>query len=135
MSRKERYGIYAETDKPFEAALQAMRDALQANGFGVLWEIDVKATMKQKLGKEFTDYVILGACNPPIAHQALCAEPNIGLLLPCNCIVRREGGKTILGAVEPHELMALTGRTDLKPFADKVAAMLERIVGEAARRS
>ena len=133
MSRKEKYGIYAETDKPFEAALQAVRDALKANGFGVLWEIDVKATMKQKLGEEFTDYVILGACNPPIAHQALRAEPNIGLLLPCNCIVRREGGKTIMGAIEPHELMGLTGRTDLKPFADMVAGTLEKILDEAAR--
>ncbi len=133
MSRTERYGIYAETDKPFDAALQAMRDALKANQFGILWEIDVKATMKQKLGKEFTDYVILGACNPPIAHQALSAEPNIGLLLPCNCIVRREGGKTILGAIEPHELMALTGRTDLKPFADMVASTLEKVVEEAAK--
>ena len=133
MSRKEKYGIYAETDKPFDAALQAVRDALKANGFGVLWEIDVKATMKQKLGKEFADYVILGACNPPIAHQALCAEPNIGLLLPCTCIVRREAGKTILGAIEPHELMGLTGRTDLKPFADMVADTLEKVLGEAAR--
>ncbi len=133
MSRKERYGIYAETDKPFDVALQAMRDALKANQFGIMWEIDVKATVQQKLGKEFTDYVILGACNPAIAHQALCAEPNIGLLLPCNCIVRREGGKTILGAIEPHELMALTGRTDLKPFADMVAGTLEKIVDEAAR--
>ena len=133
MSRKEKYGIYAETDKPFEAALQAVRDALKANGFGVLWEIDVKATMKQKLGQEFTDYVILGACNPPIAHQALSAEPNIGLLLPCTCIVRREAGKTILGAIEPHELMGLTGRTDLKPFADRVGATLEKVLEEAAR--
>lgn len=133
MAEKKTYGVYAETDKPFETALQATRDALKARGFGVLWEIDVKATMKAKLGVDFADYVILGACNPPIAHQALTAEPNIGLLLPCNCIVRRDGNKTLIGALEPHELMSLTQRTDLKPFADKIAAALCEAVDEAAK--
>ena len=89
--------------------------------------------MKAKIDVEFTDYVILGACNPPIAHQALTAEPNIGLLLPCNCIVRREGDKTVVGAIEPHELMSLTKRTDLKPFADKVSRILTEAVEAAAR--
>jgi uncharacterized protein (DUF302 family) len=82
---------------------------------------------------EFTDYVILGGCNPPIAHQALTAEPNIGLLLPCNVIVRREGERTVIGAVEPHELMGLTKRTDLGPFADTVEETLREVVDEAAR--
>lgn len=133
MADKKTYGLYAETDKPFEAALQAMRDALKARGFGILWEIDVKATMKAKLGVDFADYVILGACNPPIAHQALTAEPNIGLLLPCNCIVRREGNLTVIGAIEPHELMSLTVRTDLKPFADQIEAVLREAVDAAAK--
>lgn len=133
MADKITYGVYTETRKPFEQALQATRDALKAHGFGILWEIDVKATMKAKLDVDFMDYVILGACNPPIAHQALTAEPNIGLLLPCNLIVRREGEKTVIGAIEPHELMGLTGRTDLKPFADKVDQMLRAAVDEAAK--
>jgi len=133
MAEKITYGVYATTDKPFETALQATRDALKAHGFGILWEIDVKATMKAKLDVDFTDYVILGACNPPIAHQALTAEPNIGLLLPCNCIVRREGEKTVIGAIEPHELMGLTKRTDLKPFADGIAETLGKVVDEAAK--
>jgi uncharacterized protein (DUF302 family) len=132
MATKERYGILRETSKPFEEALAATREALKARGFGILWEIDVKATMKAKLDVDFTDYVILGACNPPIAHQALSAEPNIGLLLPCNCIVRRDGDKTVVGAIEPHELMALTGRGDLKPFADQVEKVLTEVVDEAA---
>jgi uncharacterized protein (DUF302 family) len=133
MAGKEKYGIYAETSKSFQETLQATRDALKERGFGILWEIDVKATMKAKIDVEFTDYVILGACNPPIAHQALTAEPNIGLLLPCNCIVRREGDKTVVGAIEPHELMSLTKRTDLKPFADKVSRILTEAVEAAAR--
>ncbi len=132
MAEKTTYGIYARSAKPFEEALQATRDALKARGFGILWEIDVKATMKAKLGVDFSDYVILGACNPPIAHQALTAEPNIGLLLPCNMIVRREKDATVIGAIEPHELMGLTGRTDLKPFADHVEEILRQAVDEAA---
>ncbi len=133
MAEKEKYGIYAETSKSFQETLQATRDALKERGFGILWEIDVKATMKAKIDVDFTDYVILGACNPPIAHQALTAEPNIGLLLPCNCIVRREGDRTIVGAIEPHELMGLTGRSDLKPFADNVSDTLTAVVEEAVK--
>ncbi len=133
MAEKEKYGIYGETSRPFAETLQATRDALKERGFGILWEIDVKATMKAKINVDFTDYVILGACNPPIAHQALSAEANIGLLLPCNCIVRREGDKTVVGAIEPHELMGLTQRTDLKPFADKIADTLTEVVETAVK--
>ena len=133
MAKRETYGIYAETGKPFGEALEALRASLKEQGFGVLWEIDVKATMKAKLGVDFEDYMILGACNPPIAHRALTAEKNIGLLLPCNCIVRREGEKTVLGALEPHALMGLTGRTDLAPLADQIFESLERAVEAAAR--
>jgi len=132
MADKTTYGVYAQTDKPFDVALQATRDALKKRGFGILWEIDVKATMQAKLGVDFTDYVILGSCNPPIAHRALTVEPNIGLLLPCNLIVRREGEHTVIGAIEPHELMGLTGRADLAPFADAVDDFLRETVDEAA---
>lgn len=132
MATKETYGLYKKTARPFQEALEATREALKKRGFGVLWEIDVKATMKAKLGVDFTDYVILGACNPPVAHQALSAEPNIGLLLPCNCIVRREGDEVTVGAIEPHALLGLTGRTDLAPFADQIGAILADVVDEAA---
>ena len=127
MATKERYGILRESSKSFEEALIATRDALKAHDLRVVVECE-----KAKLDVDFTDYVILGACNPPIAHQALSAEPNIGLLLPCNCIVRREGDRTVVGAIEPHELMALTGRGDLKPFADQVEKILTEVVDEAA---
>ena len=132
MLRKDRYGLFVETSKPFDAALQALRDSLKTRGFGILWEIDVKATMKAKLGVDFADYVIVGACNPPIAHQALAADPEIGLLLPCNCIVRREGDETVIGAIEPHALMGLAKRADLKPFADRVKGFLTEAIEEAA---
>jgi len=132
MAEKRTYGVYAQTAKPFGEALQATRDALKAQGFGILWEIDVRATMKAKLDVDFPEYVILGACNPPIAHQALTAEPDIGLLLPCNCIVRQDGDRVLIGAIEPHELMSLTRREDLGPFADKVEQMLREAVDKAA---
>jgi uncharacterized protein (DUF302 family) len=131
MIRKDRYGLFTDTQKPFPEALDSLRRALADNGFGVLWEIDVQATMKKKLGVDVPEQVILGACNPPVAHQALQAEPAIGLLLPCNCTVRREGNRVILGAVSPHALLGLTGRNDLGPFADQVAAALEKILLEA----
>ena len=126
------YGIYKETSKPFAQALEAMRAALKARGFGILWEIDVRATMKAKLNVDFTDYVILGACNPPVAHKALTAEPDIGLLLPCNCIVRREGDRTVLGVIETHALLGLTGRSDLTPLADQIGEILAKALDEAA---
>lgn len=132
MPRKDRYGLFAETGKPFEAAVQSLRDALKAKGFGILWEIDVRATMNAKLGVDFPPYVILGACNPPIAHQALAADPEIGLLLPCNCVARQEGERVVLSAVEPHELMSLTRLEGLAPFADRVETLLAEALDLAA---
>ncbi len=131
MAEKTTYGVYAQTDKPFEVALEATREAIKKRGFGILWEIDVKATMHAKLGVDFTDYVILGTCNPPMAHRALSVEPNIGLLMPCNVIVRRDGDRVVVGAIETHELMGLTGRKDLAPFADPVNDLLTEAVDEA----
>ncbi len=131
MIRKDRYGLFTDTEKPFAEALASLRRSLAENGFGVMWEIDVQATMKAKLGVDVPEQVILGACNPPVAHQALLAEPAIGLLLPCNCTVRREGDRVVLGAVSPHALLGLTERGDLGPFADQVAAALEKILLQA----
>lgn len=131
MVRKDRYGLFVETEKTFSEALDSLRRALADHGFGVLWEIDVQETMKRKLGVEVPEQVILGACNPPVAHRAMEADPSIGLLLPCNCTVRREGHRVLLGAVSPHALLSLTERNDLGPFADEVARALEKILLDA----
>lgn len=96
-------------------AIQAVTDALAAQGFGVLTTIDVRATLKTKLGVETGDYAILGACNPPLAHQALSANPEIGLLLPCNVTVRQAGGRTLVQAVDPVELLAVAEPTGTVP--------------------
>jgi uncharacterized protein (DUF302 family) len=131
MLRKEKYGLFAETEKPFEKAAQDLRDACKSEGFGILWEMDVKAIMKAKLNVDYPDYVILGACNPAAAHAALTAEPDIGLLLPCNFIAREENGKVILGGILPEALFGLTGRTDMKEMTDKIQKMMENALNKA----
>jgi uncharacterized protein (DUF302 family) len=93
----------------FATTVEAVREALAAQGFGVLTEIDVTATLKAKLGHDMEDYLILGACNPPLAHRALDADRSIGLLLPCNVVVRREGDHTLVQALDPNAMVALTG--------------------------
>jgi uncharacterized protein (DUF302 family) len=122
------YGITRELpDLDFAAARQRVTETLKAEGFGIITEIDVQATMKAKLGVDFRPYAILGACNPPIAHQALLAEPLVGLLLPCNVVVMaRDGGGSIVSVLNPTDLFALVGRPDVEPLAREVRARLER---------
>jgi len=127
------YGLCRKTEKGFAQARAALLEALKSRGFGVLWEIDVQRTLKEKIGAEMEPYVILGACNPAIAHQALSLEPDIGLLLPCNCIVRQEGTRVVVGALEPRALMALTGRADLAPLAARIHELLSGAVDETVR--
>ena len=115
--------------RTFDEVVQRVREALPAEGFGVLTEIDVKATLEKKLGVKRRPYLILGACNPPLAHRALEAEPSIGVLLPCNVdVVEGEDGVISVQAVNPRVLFEVVGREDVRPIADEVAAKLERVL-------
>ena len=118
------YGITIRVSAPFAEAVARTRDALKAQGFGVLTEIDVQATMRDKLGEDMEPYLILGACNPLLAHQALSADRRIGLLLPCNVVVRAEAGQTVIEALNPQAMVAVTGEASLQPVADAAAARL-----------
>jgi uncharacterized protein (DUF302 family) len=126
---KHRYGYTVKTTLSYAAALDAVVEALRREGFGVLTEIDVQATMKQKLGVDQAPYKILGACNPPLAHQALGAEPEIGLLLPCNVVVYSDAsGDTIVSAIDPEALFTLVQRDDVAPIAAEVSARFRRVL-------
>ncbi|MDO8727883.1 MAG: DUF302 domain-containing protein [Candidatus Methanoperedens sp.] len=115
-------------------AVAKVKDELKKEGFGVLTEIDVKQTLKTKLNVDFDDYIILGACNPPLAHQALTAEQDIGVLLPCNVIVYVKGGKTFVSAVLPTVQLGKVGNPGLLPIAEQVESKLKKVVDATARK-
>jgi uncharacterized protein (DUF302 family) len=123
-----RYGIGTTIDLPYEAAVERTREALAKEGFGVLTEIDVRATLKKKLDLDTRPYVILGACNPALAQRALSAERDIGLLLPCNVIVYEadQPGKSVVAAMDPLEALALTGNDEVRPIAEEARTRLDR---------
>ncbi len=123
----ESIGLTVHLPIPYEQAIGRTTDALKAEGFGVLTEIDVKATMKKKLDVDFRRYVILGACNPPLAHQALSASLDIGLLLPCNVIVYEEGEGSVVSLVDPMSMMRMTGVEGLDEMAQEARQRLERV--------
>jgi uncharacterized protein (DUF302 family) len=129
-----RYGIGVTVPLAFERAVARIREELQKEGFGVLSEIDVQTTLRKKLDVDFRPYVILGACNPPIAHQAFTAERDIGLLLPCNVIVYAgdEPGTSVVAVLDPVQQLSLTGRTDIRPLAEQVKAKLTRALEAVA---
>jgi len=113
----------------FAEALDRVKVALKGEGFGVLTDIDVQATMREKLGVEYRPYCILGACNPPLAHRALSADPMIGLLLPCNVIVfEAEGGAITVSAINPMALMRMTDSAELRQVAQEADAKLQRVI-------
>ena len=117
------------TDRPFGDVVSATREALAGEGFGVLTEIDVKATLKKKLDADFRDYLILGACNPPLAHQALTHEPGIGVLLPCNVVVASDlDGAVAVSAIDPIKMFSVIGRAELEPIAKDVRQKLARVL-------
>ncbi len=125
-----RYGITRRLPGvTFEQALARAREALPAEGFGVLTEIDVQATLKKKIGVERAPYVILGACNPALANEALGAEAAIGLLLPCNVVVALDpDGTPVVSAVDPEVMFEVVGRDDVRPLAAEVRARLARVI-------
>ncbi len=116
------------TGASFDAVLARTIEALKVEGFGVLSDIDVQRAMKEKLQVDMPPYRILGACNPPLAHQALQAEPDIGLLLPCNVIVREQSpGTVVVGFLDPQTMVNLVGRAEVKPVADQAESRLRRV--------
>lgn len=122
------YDITTRTNLGYNEVIAKVKKELAKEGFGVLTEIDVKETLKKKMDYDFTDYIILGACNPPFAKKALEGEMNIGLLLPCNVIVYVDGDQTVVSAIRPKEMFKLVEKKELIGIADEIEERLERVI-------
>lgn len=120
------YGMRRTLAANYADAVRQVKDSLMAQGFGVLTEIDMRVTLKEKLGAEIEPYLIIGACNPPLAHRALTAEPEIGLLLPCNVVVRESEGKVLVEAMDPAAAMGVVGNPAVLEVAQEAKARLQR---------
>ncbi len=125
---KTAYGFGVRLKLPYDEAVGRVKEALKTEGFGVLTEIDVRMTMREKLGVEMEPYIILGACNPPLAHRALELEPDIGLLLPCNVVVRAEGATSRIDIVDPQAMLGIVGNEQIGPVAEEAKQRLQRVV-------
>ncbi len=122
------YGYSRTMDVPFREGVERARKALGVEGFGVLCEIDIHGKLKEKLGVDFRDYVILGACNPALAYEALQEEIGIGLLLPCNVVVYDNDGRTVVSAVDAARMLSIVGNPKLSSSADQVNEKLRRVI-------
>ncbi|MDQ1050889.1 DUF302 domain-containing protein [Streptomyces sp. V4I2] len=129
-----RYDRTVQVKSDFATTVTAVREALAEQGFGILTEIDVTATLKTKLDHDMEDYLILGACNPPLAHRALEIDRTIGLLLPCNVVVRAEGDHTVVQALDPGTMTALTGLEALRPVAEEAARRFDEALSALTRQ-
>jgi len=135
MSQVKTYGLGTEVMGSFDAVVEGVRAELGKEGFGVLTEIDIKATLARKLGVEFRPYTIIGACNPPLAAQALEADIDIGLLLPCNVVVYTtdEPGRCAVVTIDPVAQLGITGNTEIEPLAQEVRAKLKRVLDRLSK--
>jgi uncharacterized protein (DUF302 family) len=123
------FGIQRTLDQEFDDVLAKVPEALKTEGFGVLTEIDVQATLKKKLDVDFRRYRILGACNPPLAHEALQHSLDVGMLLPCNVIVyEADAGGTVVSAIDPMQTLAARGDAAIQPLAEQVQKKLQRVI-------
>ena len=122
------YGHSIAVDAPFDECVARVREFIKAEGFGVLCEIDVARTLKEKVGVDFRPYLIFGACNPQLAYQALSSEAQVGLLLPCNVVVQREAERTIVSAIDAEKMLDLVGNPNLAAIASDANARLRRIL-------
>lgn len=128
MAEQLDYGRVATVELGFAEAVERVRALLKDQGFGVLCEIDVAKTMKEKIGADFRPYLILGACNPQLAHRALSAEGQLGLLLPCNVVVQSQGGKTLVSAVDAAKMLDVVGNPQLREIAEEANARLGKVI-------
>jgi len=128
MQSTTEYGFAVRLNVPYDEAIRQVTAALKDEGFGILTEIDVQATLKQKLDADFRRYVILGACNPSLAHRALLADLDVGLLLPCNVIVYEEDGGSVISVIDPLAMLGVLENPSLKPVADAAQEKLRRVV-------
>lgn len=126
------YGTSIAVGRPHAEVVERVRTALAEQGFGILTEIDVQATMRAKLNEETGPYLILGACNPPLAHRALTADPSIGLLLPCNVVVRADGERTVVEALDPNLMVSVAGKPELEPVAAEAESRLAAALAAVA---
>ena len=122
------YGFRRELEMPFDQAVERTREALAGEGFGVLCEIDIKEKLKEKLGVDFRNYLILGACNPPLAFEALQEEIDLGLLLPCNVVVYEQDSKVAVGVIDAAKMMSVVGNENLNKTAQTVNDKLRRVI-------
>ena len=127
------YGNAITLTRPYADVVADVRAALSEQGFGILTEIDVQATLREKLNEETGPYLILGACNPPLAHRALTADPSIGLLLPCNVVVRADGESTVVEALDPDIMVRLNGKPELEQVAAEAKARLAAALAAVAK--